>query len=144
MNEPVRPETLESLDALQVVLERSSERPQLLFKHSLYCGLSGMAFDEYQTHLRQPDPGVDYWLITVQTGRAISNAVEERLGISHATPQAILVRDGRAVWNASHRGVNARSLAEATATAAAGFSSAGSAATRRAERSRGGGAPRTS
>jgi len=108
---------LETLEGLDEVLVRSAERPQLLFKHSLYCGLSGLAYDELQTHLARPEPGVDYWLITVQTGRAVSDAVEARLGIRHESPQAILVRDGRPVWNASHRRVNARSLAEATAEA---------------------------
>jgi bacillithiol system protein YtxJ len=118
MSDLVQASPLDSLAALETVLARSSERPQLLFKHSLHCGLSGIALDEYQSHLRHADPGVDYWLITVQTGRAVSNAVEERLGVRHETPQAILVHDGRAVWNASHRRLNASTLAEATASVA--------------------------
>jgi len=116
MKDSLRPTPLESLDSLDALLRRSAERPQLLFKHSLYCGLSGMARDALETHLGQPDPGVDYWLITVQTGREVSDAVEERLGIRHETPQAILVRDGRPLWNASHRRITAAALAEATAT----------------------------
>lgn len=118
MSQIPQPQPLETTEAVDAVLERSAERPQLIFKHSAYCGLSGVAFDELQTHLAGPEPGVDYWLLTVQTGRAASDAVASRLGIRHESPQAILVRDGRAVWHASHRGVTARTLAEATAAAA--------------------------
>lgn len=119
MSEDVRPRPLETPEAVDVVLGRSTERPQLIFKHSIYCGLSGMAMDELQAHLARPEPGVDYWLVTVQSGRAASDAVESRLGIRHESPQAILVRDGQAVWSASHRRVTARSLDEATAAAVA-------------------------
>ena len=117
MTEAVKPTPLDSMEALERAVSRSSERPQLLFKHSIHCGLSGMAMSEFESHLKQPAPDVDYWLLTVQTARTVSNEVETRLGIRHETPQAILVRDGRAVWNASHRGITTRSLAEATAAA---------------------------
>lgn len=118
MSVALQPTPLETPEAVDAVLERSAERPQLIFKHSVHCGLSGMAMDELQTHLARPEPAVDYWLVTVQSGRAASQAVERRLGVRHESPQAILVRDGKAVWSASHRRVTARSLAEATAQAA--------------------------
>jgi bacillithiol system protein YtxJ len=120
MRPDVEATPLETLEALDALLMRSSERPQLVFKHSIHCGLSGIAFDELGSHLDQPDPGVDYWLVTVQTSREVSNAVEERLGIRHETPQAILVCGGRPIWNASHRRITAAALSEATAEATRG------------------------
>jgi bacillithiol system protein YtxJ len=113
MSRSHEPRPLESSESLADLLERSAARPQLIFKHSLYCGLSGVAFEELQAHLDRPDPSVDYWLVTVQTGRAVSDEVEERLGVRHESPQALLVMDGKVVWNASHRRVTAASLAEA-------------------------------
>jgi bacillithiol system protein YtxJ len=49
----------------------------------------------------------------VQTHRDVSNAVAARLGVRHETPQAILVRGGKAIWSASHFRVNAASLDKA-------------------------------
>ena len=52
-----------------------------------------------------------YKVITVQSHRRISDTAAERLGIRHETPQAILLRDGRPVWNASHFRITATELA---------------------------------
>ena len=41
-------------------------------------------------------------MITVQTHRDLSTAVARRLGVRHETPQALLIRQGRVVWSASH------------------------------------------
>jgi bacillithiol system protein YtxJ len=48
--------------------------------------------------------------VTVQTARPVSNSVEAQLAVRHETPQAIVVRSGKAVWTASHRAITRRSL----------------------------------
>ena len=99
---------LESLDA---AIAESQDRPVLLFKHSRYCGVSCEALDELQSHIDSRTPGtVSYKMITVQAHRSVSDAVAQRLGIRHETPQAILLRDGKAVWNASHFRITASQL----------------------------------
>ena len=66
-------------------------------------GIEREALDELQTHIETMDePTVAYKMVTVQTHRPVSDAIAQRLGIRHETPQAILLRDGKAVWNASH------------------------------------------
>lgn len=47
--------------------------------------------------------------------RPVSNEIAARLGVKHESPQAILVRGGKAVWHASHRQVTAANLAAAAA-----------------------------
>ena len=34
--------------------------------------------------------------------RPLSMEIQDTLGVKHASPQAILVKNGRAEWNASH------------------------------------------
>jgi thioredoxin 1 len=53
-------------------------------------------------------------VITVQTHRPLSDAAATRLGIRHETPQALLLRDGKVVWNASHFSITASALDRAT------------------------------
>jgi bacillithiol system protein YtxJ len=101
---------LDSLDRLEELLAESADRPLLLFKHSTRCGVSAEAMDELQVHLESAGPSVRYAVLTVQTHRALSDAVSARLGIRHETPQVILIRDSRAVWSASHFRVNAAAL----------------------------------
>jgi bacillithiol system protein YtxJ len=42
--------------------------------------------------------------------RPVSLALAERVDVRHESPQALLIKEGRAVWNASHRGVNVAAL----------------------------------
>lgn len=74
-------------------------------------------------HVRQQQPPLSrcgkrrfqYALVTVQTHRDLLNTIAERLGVRHETPQAILVRAGRALWSASHFRVNAPEIKRALA-----------------------------
>lgn len=112
MDRRLRP--LRGLDELQQALHESHTRPVLLFKHSYTCGISAEAFDELCAHIgEQPASAVNYAMVTVQTHRDVSNAIAEHLGVRHETPQAILVRSGRAVWSASHFRVNAAEIQKA-------------------------------
>ena len=114
--------SLEHVDELHRLIDESQSRPILLFKHSHSCGVSMEALDELVTHLNDRGPErsaprdsrpLQYAMVTVQTHRAISNAVAQRLGVRHETPQALLIRDGRVVWSASHFRVTAAAVEDA-------------------------------
>ncbi len=106
---------IHGLDELDHALGESRHRPLVLFKHSYSCGVSAEALDELLAHLAVSPGSARYAMVTVQTHRDVSNAIATRLGIRHETPQALLVRDGRVVWSASHFRVNAESLERALA-----------------------------
>jgi len=105
-----RPQRIEDLDRL---LAQTAERPLLLFKHSLTCGTSAEALDELIEHLNEDKLDARYAIVTVQSHRELSNAVSARLGIRHETPQALLIRDGRVIWSASHFRVTAAAVQSA-------------------------------
>jgi bacillithiol system protein YtxJ len=95
--------TIETENDLEELLATSSERPVLLFKHSNACPISSRAHGEIERLLEgETDPKFGFGMVVVQKTRALSNAIEERFGVRHETPQAIVVRDGKAVWDASH------------------------------------------
>ena len=105
---------LNDVQSLDAAIAESRERPVLLFKHSRYCGVSCEALDELQSHIdAQTKSSVAYKVITVQTHRPVSDAVAQRLGLRHETPQAILLRDGKVIWNASHFRITATQLEQA-------------------------------
>ena len=111
---------VQRLEELDVLLEESSDRPLLLFKHSLSCGTSYEALDELIDHLNDERLPARYAMITVQTHRELSIAVAKRLGVRHETPQALLIRDGRVVWSASHFRVTGGALESAIKSAVRG------------------------
>lgn len=105
--------TLRDTTHLDELLADSGRVPVLVFKHSTSCGTSFQARDELLAHVSRASDGVRYLEVTVQDDRPLSKAVTERLGVRHQTPQAILVRDGEAVWTASHFHVTADAVARA-------------------------------
>jgi len=87
---------LDTLGKLEAAIEESRVRPVLLFKHSTSCGISSGVFRDVST------VDADINLVIVQTDRDISNEIERRTGIKHESPQAIVLKDGEAVYHASH------------------------------------------
>ena len=86
----------------------------VLYKHSPLCGLSAIAAGEVRSFLEE-NPRMPVYVLDVIRDRALSREVERRLGIRHESPQAIVLRSGDPVWDASHRGVTAAALRSAVA-----------------------------
>jgi len=102
---------LNDLSALDGLLEHSRECTVWVFKHSLTCGTSTAAWNEFQRFAaEQPEDGAVYALIEVQSARAVSNALAERTGVRHQSPQVLLLRNARVTWHASHYQISVRAL----------------------------------
>lgn len=97
---------------LEQILERSKTDRVLIFKHSTQCSISSEVYQEFK---RFADSAQDLpcGLVLVIENRELSNAIASRLGIRHESPQAIVVKDGRPVWNSSHWSITTDSLTEA-------------------------------
>ena len=52
----------------------------------------------------------DVNLVVIQTHRDISNAVATLTGVRHQSPQAIVLRDGKPVYHASHYDIEAEHI----------------------------------
>jgi bacillithiol system protein YtxJ len=95
-------------------VERWLHRPGvgLLFLHDPGCPISAFAYWEVAR------VGGEVGLANVRATPALAREIERRTGVQHASPQAIVLRDGRAVWSADHLGVSAAAVADALAAAA--------------------------
>lgn len=94
---------LTSLEQWEQALEGSSDKPLLVFKHSTSCPISAGAHEELMHFIQDSgNSPADFALVRVIEERPVSNAIAERLGVKHASPQAILVKDGQAEWDTSH------------------------------------------
>jgi len=101
---------LHDLPAFRSAVQRHPE--VMLFKHSPICPVSARALHEWRaftaTHAEVPTLFVD-----VIADRPVARGLAEECGVAHASPQAILFRNGRPVWDASHDDITADSLARA-------------------------------
>ncbi len=93
---------------LDQLFEQSNQKPVVLFKHSITCPISSNVYDEISDFTGEIN------LVVVQSARNISNAIEEKTGIRHQSPQAIVLKAGTAVYHASHYDISAEDLTAAS------------------------------
>ena len=91
---------------LDNLISNSKQQAVIIFKHSNACPISSRAYREMEQL-----EGVN--LLEIQAAPEISREIEKLTGVRHESPQVILMRDGKAVWNASHFDVNAASVSKA-------------------------------
>lgn len=98
---------IEDRTTLDNLITDSKQRPVIVFKHSNACSISARAYREMQKFEG------DVNILEVQSARDISRELADLTGVRHETPQVIVLRDGKAVWNASHFDVTANGVAKA-------------------------------
>jgi bacillithiol system protein YtxJ len=99
-------------DDLDTLLDDSKLRPVVVFKHSNACPISAAAYREMEKF------DGDVSLVVVQTAKDVSRQLASITGIPHESPQVLVLRDGKAVWNASHFQIKAGAVAQAIESAA--------------------------
>jgi bacillithiol system protein YtxJ len=78
-----------------------SEPLAVVYKHSPICPTSSLAYEEIRS-LRQLHRDVPVYIVDVVHARSLSRFIAERIGIVHASPQAIILRAGVPAWHGSH------------------------------------------
>jgi monothiol bacilliredoxin len=81
----------------------------VLYKHSPICPTSDVAYEQMLVFRRRR--AVPVYMIDVIHHRPLSRALAERIGVRHASPQAIILRDGVAAWHRSHYNIQADAMA---------------------------------
>ncbi len=87
-----------------------SEPLAVVYKHSPICPTSGIAYEEMRS-LRLLHGDVPVYLVDVVHSRPLSRYIAERVGVVHASPQAIILRAGVPAWHGSHFDLRAETMA---------------------------------
>lgn len=98
---------IDNRETLDQLITDSKNKPVVIFKHSNSCGISSAAYREMEK-LENPVN-----VLEVQSARDVSRQLADLTGIRHETPQVIVLKDGKAVWNASHFDVKASAVSQA-------------------------------
>ncbi|MBK7944817.1 MAG: bacillithiol system redox-active protein YtxJ [Flavobacteriales bacterium] len=95
-------------DAAQLgfIDQLSATRPVLIFKHSTRCSISSAALNRLESTWTEADDalGAIFYLDLLRF-RSISNAIADRYGVQHESPQVLVIRNGRCIHDASHFGI---------------------------------------
>jgi bacillithiol system protein YtxJ len=100
---------LTDLGQLNEIIAVSNEKPVAIFKHSTRCSVSRMALKQFENEFNSLDKVTPYFLDLI-AHRDISNEIATRFGVTHQSPQLILIKEGKAIYNVSHSDIDAKEL----------------------------------
>ncbi len=95
---------------LDEIVKISFEKPVAIFKHSTRCSVSRMAWNQFSNQYAIEFEKMELYFLDLLAHRSISNEVAERFGVVHQSPQLIVIKDGKAVYDASHNDIDAQDL----------------------------------
>jgi bacillithiol system protein YtxJ len=87
--------------------------PVALYKHSTQCGNSETALEEVRAFEEKNPTGTTIYYLDLLAHRDVSNAIAQRLGIRHESPQFIVLKDGKPLTVLNHRAIRLDALAKA-------------------------------
>lgn len=101
---------LRSMDDLEEAVEASEEKPVAILKHSTRCGISRMVLRKFEEDFDLEEDKVKLYFLDLLSHRDISNEIASRFGVPHESPQLIVIKNGKAVYDASHNEIEASKL----------------------------------
>jgi len=92
---------------LDEIVKESEGKTVLIFKHSTSCSISNMSLNRFTRGWEQEysDKLKPYYL-DLLSFRNVSNAVADRFGVHHQSPQVVLIKNGNVVHEASHMAIS--------------------------------------
>lgn len=98
---------LTQLKQLDEVAEESENNAILIFKHSTRCPISRMALRQFEQEYNIDAEKVKPYFLDLLEHRDISNEIASRFNVMHQSPQIILIKGGKAVYDTSHSDISA-------------------------------------
>jgi bacillithiol system protein YtxJ len=95
-------QTIENTEEIDKIIEKSKEKMQIIFKHSTACPISRMSHEKMKAEYPLNDKIADAYYVGVIEQRPISNYISEKLKVQHESPQLIVIKDGKSIFNESH------------------------------------------
>jgi bacillithiol system protein YtxJ len=98
---------LTNINQLEEIKNQSQTKAVGIFKHSTRCSISATALDRFERKgSKDPSPDILFYYLDLIAHRDISNKIASEYGVQHESPQFILVKNGAAVFDASHYEIN--------------------------------------
>jgi bacillithiol system protein YtxJ len=84
----------------------------MVFKHSTRCSISSVAKSRLERDWLETD--IKPFFLDLIKYRELSNRLALELSIRHESPQILLIKDQKCIFNASHLAINYHDVLEAT------------------------------
>ena len=104
---------LRTIEHWNALLDNSQDDQVVIFKHSNTCPISATAFEEVKKFEESEHFDDKVYLVVVQVAREISDKIAEDLDLKHESPQVVVLKKGKAAYDADHDDIDAKKIAKA-------------------------------
>ena len=102
---------LSDIAQLDEIVKASADKPILIFKHSTRCSISSTALDRVERSWKSEEvQGLEPYYLDLIQYRNISGAVASTFEVEHQSPQVLIIKNGKAVYDASHYDIRYQEL----------------------------------
>ena len=96
---------LSSLDDLIKAIDESYSQPVLIFKHSKRCSISSMSKSRLERNWEE-NTILECYFLDLLSNRDISDQIANEFKVDHQSPQILIIKDGKCIYNASHNEID--------------------------------------
>jgi bacillithiol system protein YtxJ len=100
-------------EQLEEIKKKSMTKTQVIFKHSIRCSISSMAKNRLERS-KQPED-IDFYYLDLINHRALSNKLSEEFDVWHESPQVLVIKNGKCVYDESHSAIRMEDILEQAA-----------------------------
>ncbi|HEY5123447.1 MAG TPA: bacillithiol system redox-active protein YtxJ [Ignavibacteria bacterium] len=91
------------IEDIDDVKNASKEKYAIIFKHSTGCSGSKMALSRFERNWKDEEMTNLYpYFLDLLKHREVSNKIAAEFKVKHESPQLLLIKDGKCIYNASH------------------------------------------
>lgn len=98
-----------AISQLDEIVENSNNKTIVIFKHSTRCSISRFALKQFENEYSLEDK-IDLYFLDLLNYREVSNEIANRFQVVHQSPQLLIIKNGVAVYDASHSEIQAEVL----------------------------------
>lgn len=106
--------TLSDHQQIETIKQESHQQPIIIFKHSTRCSISRAALDRLERNWKQEEvPAAKPYFLDLLSYRDISNQIANLFEVEHESPQVLIIRDGKAIFDRSHLAIDFKGIKQA-------------------------------
>ena len=91
-----------SIEDVYAILNASKDKPQIIFKDSVTCGISAYAKERLSNGSDLMTETADFNYLDLLSYRSVSNFIAQELNVIHQSPQIIVIKNREVVFRDSH------------------------------------------
>jgi len=97
---------IQSEEDLNTILEKSKEKPSIIFKHSTRCGISSHALFRLESEWNKLNKEINFYYLDLLNYRNISNEIAQKFNVTHQSPQIIIIQNKKVISHFSHQSIS--------------------------------------